>query len=204
MKKTVDARGLVCPAPVLETREILTTECPEEIMVVVDNAAAKENVSRFLQSQGYGVEEVAAGDDFQVTGRRGEGATVSVSPIKGQSASAETSASKILVLIMTETIGRGDDSLGRNLMINYIKTLEELGPELWQLIFVNGGVALTCEDSPVLAEIQQYEVAGTTVLSCGTCMEHFGITDKKAVGGLTNMLDIVMATQNADKVITLG
>ncbi|PID55368.1 sulfurtransferase-like selenium metabolism protein YedF [candidate division KSB3 bacterium] len=111
---------------------------------------------------------------------------------------------KILVLIATDQMGKGDEQLGRRLLETYITTLKELGTSLWQLIFVNGGVKLTSEDSPVLTAIKEYEAAGVVVLSCGTCMEHFGLTDKKAVGGVTNMLDIVMATQNADKVITIN
>lgn len=201
MEKKLDARGLVCPAPVLQTREILTVESPATMVVLVDNPAAKENVSRFLSSQGYAVEETALGTDFQLTGRLADGV---VERDQSEAAPSPVAGSRVLVLIMTDTMGRGDEVLGGKLLINYIKTLKEMGPDLWQLIFVNGGVKLTCEDSPVLADIQEYEAAGTTILSCGTCMEHFGLTGKKAVGGLTNMLDIVLASQHADKVITLS
>ncbi len=89
-------------------------------------------------------------------------------------------------------------------MISYLKTLKEMGPELWQLIFVNGGVKLTIDSSPVLQELQGYEQAGVIIFACGTCLEHFGLTARKKVGGTTNMLDIVMATQLADKVITMS
>ena len=89
-------------------------------------------------------------------------------------------------------------------MISYLKTIKEMGPELWQLIFVNGGVKLTIESSPVLAELQEYERSGVIIFACGTCLEHFGLTAQKKVGGTTNMLDIVTATQLADKVITVS
>ncbi len=203
MEKKVDATGLVCPAPVLRTREILLADSPSTIEVLVDNPAARENVSRFLSSQGYKVEERTTGKNFVVIGLQDQESAVTTSSEASSFNSLENQR-KILVLIMTDRMGRDDDSLGSKLLVNYIKTLKEMGPELWQLIFVNSGVKLACDNSPVLDEIRQYEASGTTVLSCGTCMEHFGLTERKAVGGLTNMLDIVMATQNADKVITLN
>jgi selenium metabolism protein YedF len=199
---SVDARGLTCPAPVLRTREIIEKEAPGSIEVIVDNSAAVENVSRFLGSRGYAVSDTAEGDLFRVLGTlEGE---VPLAAAKPAAAKAVEGEAKVLVLIMSDRMGTGDDELGRKLMINYIKTLNEMGPSLWQLIFVNGGVRLTCKDSPVLEEIKAYEKAGTTVLSCGTCMEFLGLTANKGVGGLTNMLDIVLATENADKVVTFS
>ncbi len=199
--KEIDARGLVCPEPVLRTRRVIAAESPAAFNILVDNPAAEENVIRFLSSQGYDAKSIPIGKEFRIfassvaaTGKQ----TVSRTAIIPSSESK-----KILVLIATDRMGQGDDRLGKKLLETYIKTLKELGSSLWQLIFVNGGVRLTCDDSAVLPAIKEYEAAGVVVLSCGTCMEHFGLTGKKAVGGLTNMLDIVMATQNADKVITI-
>ena len=116
----------------------------------------------------------------------------------------ETGEKKILVLVTAETLGIGDPELGRKLMVNYLKTIREMGSDLWRLIFINSGVKLTTETSSVLKELQECERTGVIVLSCGTCLEHFGLTTKKAIGTATNMLDIVTATQLADKVITIG
>ncbi len=207
MEKEIDARGLACPAPVLQTREIIAAQSPARVKVLVDNPAARENVSRFLSLQGYTVQSVARGTDFHLVARRQGDNIESSAAEEGGAAlrvSTDEESQKILVLITTDQMGRGDTLLGEKLLATYITTLKELGDSLWQLIFVNGGVKFACEDSPVLAAIKAYEAAGVEVLSCGTCMEHFGLTEKKAVGGLTNMLDIVMATQHADKVITIG
>ena len=111
---------------------------------------------------------------------------------------------KIVILITADRIGRGDDTLGDKLMVNFIKSLGEMGSALWRIIFVNGGVNLVTHTSPVLMELQNYEKENVTVLSCGTCLEHFGLTSKKAVGDTTNMLDIVTGLQAADKVITIS
>jgi selenium metabolism protein YedF len=109
-----------------------------------------------------------------------------------------------MVVVAATAMGRGDDVLGEKLLISYLKTLGEMGPELWRLVFINGGVKLTVTDSPVLEELQAYERNGLLILACGTCLEHFKLTADKQVGQTTNMLDIVTAMQLADSVITLG
>ena len=106
----------------------------------------------------------------------------------------EAAGQKIIILITTDRLGTGDDNLGSKLMINYLKTIKEIGADLWQLIFLNGGVKLTTASSPVLEELQEYEKSGVNILACGTCLEHFGLTTEKKVGGTANMLDIVTAT----------
>ncbi len=117
-------------------------------------------------------------------------------PLPGQ-------GSRIVVLVGTEAMGKGDDVLGRKLIINFIGTLKEMGPELWRLILLNGGVKLAVEGSECLETLQALEKDGIHILVCGTCLNHFELLDKKQVGETTNMLDIVTALQLADKVITV-
>ncbi len=111
---------------------------------------------------------------------------------------------KILILITSDRIGRGDDTFGEKLMVNYIKSLKEMQPDLWQIVFVNGGVKLVTGASPVLQDLQALEEGEVSVLSCGTCLEFFGLTSEKSVGETTNMLDIVSGLQLADKVVTIN
>jgi selenium metabolism protein YedF len=87
--------------------------------------------------------------------------------------------------------------------MNFIGTLKEMGPELWRLILLNGGVKLTVEGSECLSELQTLEKKGIHILVCGTCLNHFGLLEKKQVGETTNMLDIVTAMQAADKVVSV-
>jgi selenium metabolism protein YedF len=200
--KTLDARRLACPAPVLLVKETLDKEVPAVLRVLVDNDAACENVGRFLGSRHYVVTVDRQGVDFQLTGvAEGAGAVEQISKEPGED---QAIVPKILVLIGSDRLGRGDDLLGDKLMLSFLKTLKEMGPELWQLIFVNSGVRLTIDDSPVLAELQEYENNGVIVLACGTCLTHFQLSERKRVGQTTNMLDIVTAMQLADKVISFG
>ena len=103
----------------------------------------------------------------------------------------------------TDRIGFGDDELGLKLMINYLRTLKEMGRELWRLVLVNNGVKLTIDGSEVLDDLKQYEKEGLKIMVCGTCLNHFNLLEKKRVGETTNMLDIVTAMQLADKVINI-
>jgi len=172
---------------------------PMAVKVIVDNAASQQNVQRFLESQGFQVTMERQGPDYMVIGTcrsdPGEHARAATVP--------EVDAKKIMVLCAADRMGFGDDDLGLKLMVNFLRTLKEMGPELWRLVFVNNGVKLTIDGSEVLADLKAYENAGLKILVCGTCLNHFKLLERKQVGETTNMLDIVTAAQLADKVITI-
>jgi selenium metabolism protein YedF len=197
--KEIDARGLACPAPVLQTKAVLDTEKPDNLRVLIDNAASQQNVQRFLESQGFETELRQEGMDYLVVG------TCSGQPLgqPGPKAALQTDTQKIMVLCASDRIGFGDDALGLKLMVNFLRTLTEMGPDLWRLVFVNNGVKLTIEGSEVLDDLKQMESNSLKILVCGTCLDHFKLLEKKQVGETTNMLDIVTAMQLADKVINL-
>ncbi|MCF8110741.1 MAG: sulfurtransferase-like selenium metabolism protein YedF [Desulfobacteraceae bacterium] len=197
--KHIDARNRACPAPVVMTKEAIEAESPEKIKVLVDNEAASQNVSRFFRSRGYdaGVETVDEG--FAVTGTIG-------SEICRPEPEAEPGAGgekKIMVMITTDRMGYGDQTLGRKLMVNFVNTLNEMQPDLWRLVLVNNGVKLAVEDSEVLGAIQKLEKEGVGVLVCGTCLDHYGLLGEKQAGETTNMLDIITAMQLSDQVINI-
>jgi len=200
MTRELDCRGLACPAPILQTKEVIEKEHPEMVKVMVDNEAAKQNVSRFLGSQGFEITAVKEGNDFGVTGKRRKDTTSCEMMVEEE---VVPEKKKIMVMIATDRMGYGDDELGRKLMVNFIKTLKEMGNELWRLVFLNNGVKLTIEGSEVLPVLKEYKETGLHILVCGTCLTHFDLLDKKQVGETTNMLDIVTAMQLADKVINI-
>lgn len=197
--KEIDARGLACPAPVLQTKAVLQEENLPAVKVVVDNAASQQNVQRFLESQGFQVVLEHAGSDYFVIG------SCDLMTLKQPQAVdvPSSEAKRIMVMCATDRVGFGDDALGLKLMVNFLRTLKEIGNELWRLVFVNNGVKLTIEGSEVLEDLKAYESVGLKILVCGTCLDHFDILEKKQVGETTNMLDIVTAMQLADKVINL-
>jgi len=197
--KEIDARGLACPGPVLQTKAALEEDNPTNVSVVSDNAASQQNVQRFLESQGFETALEQNGTDYIVSG------TYDAAPGEQPRIPAEmlSDAKKIMVLCTTDRMGFGDDALGLKLMASFLRTLKEMGNELWRLVFVNNGVKLTIDDSEVLDDLRNYESGGLKILVCGTCLNHFNLLERKQVGETTNMLDIVTAMQLADKVINI-
>ena len=167
--------------------------------VVVDNAASQQNVQRFLESQGFQTMLEQVGPDYVVIGKCDSMPSAQTQP--APKPSSETK--KIMVMCATDRIGFGNDALGLKLMVNFLRTLKEMGDELWRLVFVNNGVKLTIEGSDVLEDLKAYDSAGLIILVCGSCLDHFNLLGKKQVGETTNMLDIVTAMQLADRVINI-
>ena len=197
--KELDARGLACPAPVLKIKATLEQEGLNSVMVIVDNEAAKQNVIRFLESKGFKASVALRGNDYEVIGICDTDKMPESTP--GQK--VETDLKKIMVIVATDRMGFGDDELGKKLLLSFVKTLKEMGPDLWRLVLVNNGVKLTIDGNEVLTVLKEYEAAGLCILVCGTCLNHFNLLERKQVGETTNMLDIVTSMQLADKVISI-
>lgn len=201
----LNCQNLPCPQPVLRCKACIDAEAPDILAVLVDNDAARQNVKRFMESRGYAVtaSETAPGQ-WRLEGTRD--ATQSSSGPAGADAVAPEAIyceaqQKVTVLLTADTIGSGDDVLGAKLMQNFLATLPELGSELWRVVCLNGAVRLATKEHPALAALQRLEQAGASVLVCGTCLDHFGLLEEKAVGQTTNMLDVVTSLQLATKVI---
>ena len=134
--ETIDCRGLACPAPVLRTKDTIETGNLDEIAIIVDNEAAKENVSRFLRSRNFEISVDPEGDDFRIGGKK----TGEFEGIEETSEVPNAETQKIMVMVATDRIGHGDDELGTKLMTSFLTTLKEMGVDLWRLVFVNNGV----------------------------------------------------------------
>jgi selenium metabolism protein YedF len=194
----LNCRGLSCPQPVTKTRDYIENN-PQlnRFQVLVDNSASAENVQTFLKSRGFEVSVETAESDFKINAERADGPgceTVVQELIQG--------VQKTIILISKDKLGTGDDYLGSQLMLNFLKTLKEMGKSLWRLVFLNSGVKLTIEGAESLPLIQELAGQGISVLVCGTCLNHFGLLEQKRVGETTNMLDIVTSLHVADKVIS--
>ncbi|MCR4665732.1 MAG: sulfurtransferase-like selenium metabolism protein YedF [Desulfovibrio sp.] len=200
MATVLDLRGLTCPEPVLKTRECLSASHPTLLEIRVDNMASLENVSRFLVKNGYAVEkEEEEKNTWKITAS-GSG-TVVADLDDSEYVACGTGTRKTLVLITSETLGVGDDTLGSGLMGNFLATLPELGKELWRIVLLNGGVKLAVKEGKALDGLQRLAAQGVSVYVCGTCLGHYGLLEEKKVGETTNMLDIVTSLSLADKVI---
>ena len=103
-----------------------------------------------------------------------------------------------IFLIQSEGLGRGDKQLGSMLMANFLRLLGENEDKPGKMIFWNAGVRLLCEGSPVLNRLKLLEERGVELLACATCLEHFELTDKLAVGKPTNMMKSIQSMLSSD------
>lgn len=111
---------------------------------------------------------------------------------------------KTLVILIADSAGKGNDDLGRNIVTNFIKTMKEMGDDLWRLVLLNGGVKLAVEGAEVLPQLQALAHEGLDILVCEGCLKTFRLLEKKRVGEVTNMLDIVTSMQVPEKVISFA
>lgn len=197
MSINIDGRGMVCPQPLISTKKALEGMADGVVSILVDNTAAKENVVKFATAHGCEVSVMEQNGDFLIKITKGAPAPEPIA-IEQSAPTGDT-----VYLITKDTVGLGNQELGAVLMKGLVYTLLETKPVPKTLLFMNGGVLLTIEGSPVLEHLHNLVQSGVEILSCGTCLDYFEVKDKLAVGGITNMYTIVETMSAAVKVITL-
>ncbi len=202
--KNIDCRGLGCPEPVLRTKKALTANPDCELSVTVDNETARENVLRFIKSQGRLADWQQEGEEFMINVQGtldGQGSAEQRESGPGQSQSQ--SKDHPVLFISTDKLGQGSSDLGQMLMRNFIYTLTQRDQLPGSLVFMNSGVKLTIEGSPVIDELKLLEEKEVQVLVCGTCLDYYEFKEKHKVGLVSNMYDISDLLLEADRVITV-
>jgi selenium metabolism protein YedF len=187
---TIDCRNMTCPAPVISVKKAL--ENVGEIRVLLDDGAPRENVTRFAVNRGFIVQEEREDNGWVLTITAGTLANITTSK-----------SDAVVFLITSDRLGDGPDELGRLLMKNLIHSLLEAGDLPSRMLFLNSGVRLTTEGSDVLEALDKLSGMGVEILSCGLCLDFFGIKDKLLSGGTTNMLTTVETILGNERVIRL-
>ena len=201
MNQRIDCRGLACPQPVLETKKALAAAGAEEISVLVDNPSSKENVRRFAISQGHEVTIAEEKGVFELKIKKGVGKE-KADAVGGKTENIQCLASSdIVVFIDTDSLGRGSEELGKILMRSFLQTLEQSEVHPQKIVLINSGVKLACEGSDVLEDLQEFAAKGVEILSCGTCLDFFGIKKNLMVGRVSNMFEIINSLAQAGKVM---
>jgi len=193
MTRVVDARTLPCPQPVILTRQALDEA--DEVVTIVDNDAARENVSRLGQNQGLEVAVEEREDGTYLTLIRKSAGQPEAQPVTMQDT---------IILIGSDILGRGGNpQLGSLLIHSFLNTLGSFNSRPSSIIFMNDGVKLVTEDSTAVGELKQLEEQGVEILACGTCLSYLKLADRLAVGRVSNMYDLADIMLRAGKVITL-
>ena len=196
----VDAMGLACPLPVVKTIKALEgLTGPAAVETHVDNETAVQNLTRLAAGKGFPVRSEKLGEKHFV-----------VTMEAGKAAPAETEAPALclpdrrgstVVAVSSDAMGLGSEELGRTLMKGFLYALSQLDELPKTILFYNGGARLTTEGSLSLEDLRSMEAQGVQILTCGTCLNYYGLTEKLAVGGVTNMYSIVETLAKADKVL---
>lgn len=199
----VDARGQACPLPVVRAKKALAAMDAGRLEVLVDNATAADN----LESLARALKCTAHREDrddgtFAVTLSKGADIVdASQAALEAEPAAASEGGAASVVVIASEFMGAGDDELGAVLMKGFVFALTQLDQLPSTVLLYNSGVKLACEGSASLEDLASLQRAGVEVMSCGTCLAHFGLTERLAVGEVTNMYAIVEKQAAATTVI---
>jgi selenium metabolism protein YedF len=201
-KVVVNAVGEQCPIPVVKaTHALREMKEPGTLEIHVDNEIAVQNLTRM--ANGYHLTVGSAKQDekhFIITMEVAEPVAERTAEEPAMTCTPDVRGS-FVVAVDTQYMGRGDDALGKTLMKGFLYAVSQL-PELPKtMIFYNGGAHLTVEGSDSLEDLRSMEAQGVEILTCGTCLNFYGLTDKLAVGGVSNMYSIVEKLAGASKVV---
>ena len=199
MEKMLDARGMACPLPVVNAKKAAEGLHPGDTLIVrVDNEIAVQNLQRFAQHMGF----TAAGEKVSES-------EFTVTMVIGGEAKAEPEIAcnldarkkGMLVVLSGCTMGSGDEKLGKALMKAFVFALtkQDVLPET--ILCYNTGAYLTTDGADTLEDLKLLESEGVTILTCGTCLDFYGLKEKLAVGGVTNMYDIVERMEAASTIV---
>lgn len=203
----IDARGQACPLPVVRAKKALSAMGEGVLEVLVDNETAVHNLealARTLKVEATSDERGEA--EFAVTFAKGAavgGEAVDEADSAAAACPAVDAAPTggVVAVIPSEFMGSGDDELGAVLMKGFVFALTQLDELPATVLLYNGGVKLACEGSSSLDDLRALAEAGVEVMSCGTCLNHYGLADRLEVGEATNMYVIVDKQANARGII---
>lgn len=200
----VNAMGDTCPIPVVKTKNaIRELNGAGVVETLVDNEIAVENLTKMASQKGYGVKsEKLAANQFKVTMTIGEAAALPEEaqeehcPIQSPTARRNT-----VVVIGSDRMGDGSEDLGKTLLKGFIYALGQQDSLPETILFYNSGAAMTCKESPALEDLRSLHAQGVEILTCGTCLNYYGLTDELQVGEVTNMYAIAEKMTQADLIV---
>ncbi|MCI6548158.1 MAG: sulfurtransferase-like selenium metabolism protein YedF [Coriobacteriaceae bacterium] len=201
----IDARNLACPKPVVLTLEALPKlAAGESLEVVINDSVALGNLTRLAAEKNCDLATAASGDETTLTlTPRGEVSASESAASEAQALCDLSATGASVIAVDSDAMGRGDEKLGQILMKGLIYALAHGETVPKKMIFFNGGARLTCEGSESLEDIRQLESRGAQILTCGTCLDFYGIRERLAVGGVTNLYEIAKVMAGEPGVTTL-
>lgn len=199
----LDERGKQCPLPVIEAKKALEKAAPGTwVEVVVDNEIAVQNLKKLADHKGLEASsEKVNGQEFMVKiraalkeeedGKAAESRKEAEPKQEEITCRPDARDKGMVAVISSGLMGQGDEALGKLLMKGFLYALTQQDRLPGTVLLYNGGAKLSCEGSDSLEDLKELEAQGVEILTCGTCLNHYGLGEKLAVGNVTNMYEIV-------------
>lgn len=199
---TVNAMGDACPIPVVKTKKAMETlKAGDVVETYVDNEIAVENLTKMAKQTGCAVTSQKLDEgkySVQITVSEAARETGNMPEVNCGS----TPASNKVVVIRSSVMGEGDPELGKVLIKGFIYALSQQEDLPKTIVFYNGGAYLTCEGSASLDDLKELELRGVRILTCGTCLNFYGLSEKLKVGEVTNMYEIAETMSKASLIVS--
>jgi len=194
----VNAIGEQCPLPVVKADQAMKKLTgPGVVEVLVDNATAVENLKRLAAQKNCKVDVVCRCEE-EIAVFIGVETAAEAAPVV---AAAAPATGNLVVAVGSATMGEGNDELGKTLMKGFLFAVSQLEELPKTILFYNGGAQIPVEGSDSLEDLKNMAAQGVEILTCGTCLNFYGLADKLAVGSVTNMYSIVEKLSGATSVI---
>jgi selenium metabolism protein YedF len=201
--KKVNALGDQCPVPVVKAKNALKELAGGGIVEVeVDNIISVQNLTKMANQKKLKCKSEKIDETHYVVTMTVEGGLTEENPQEDKPVCDTSSiSSNTVVVFSSNKMGTGSDELGAVLMKGFIYALVGLDTLPKTLLFYNSGVFLSTEGSDTIDDLKSLETQGVEILSCGTCLNFNHLTEKLAVGGITNMYVIAEKLSAAARII---
>ena len=202
MEKIIDCKGMACPLPVVNAKKAVEVlRAGDVLTVLVDNEIAVQNLTRFAEHKGFGVSAEKKQDGEYAVLMDISHAAAKTAEDEEVACVVDSRKKGMLVVLSANVMGSGDAKLGASLMKAFVFALTKQDQLPDTILCYNTGAYLTCEGADTLEDLKLLESEGVTILTCGTCLDFYGLKEKLAVGNITNMYDIVERMENAARII---
>ena len=198
---TVEARGEQCPIPVVKTlKAIGEMQEADTVQTHVDNETAVQNLTKLAESKGFAVKAEKIDDKHFVVSMQAvpteDGGENPFVPSCLPDRRGDT-----VYVFSSNCMGSGNDELGATLMKGFVYAVSQLEELPKTMLFYNAGAKLTVEGSASLEDLKSFQAQGVEILTCGTCLNFYGLSEQLAVGEVTNMYTIVEKLNAAGRIV---
>lgn len=202
MDKTVDARGLTCPQPVIKTKEAMKGMTQGTLNILVDNEIAVQNVVKLGNYSGLKPESRKLSEnEYQILLHMENGDLHEDETVAQDECIPDSRKKGLVAVLSSDQMGAGSEELGRILMKGFVYALTQLEELPETILLYNGGARLSTEGSQSLEDLKMLEAQGVEILTCGTCLNFYGLSEKLEVGSVTNMYEITEKMAGARSVL---